>query len=304
MLKAYKREPGSPIQVTDDIESGEWIRLETPAPEEIHLVAEKLGLDESLLTDALDPYEAPRFEIEDKIPYVYLRYPYSDNPPGTAPLLIVITKDEIVTVARGTPSFLDRFASGDIQFHTNQRTKLLILMMAEIAARYTSSMTAIQRAVNRRKQSVSDMGENDIVELSSHEAAINTFLDALIPQANALEKLQLGKTIAVEEEDRDLIDDVILSTSQLIELGRSLLKSMENTREAYTAISTERLNKIIRRLTVLTVLITIPNVVTGFYGMNVLLPFSDSPMAFLVILVGILSSVGGVLAFLIYKKWL
>ncbi len=304
MLTAYKRSRGeTTLSQTADIEQGEWVRIEQPSEGEISDVAERLNLDISILKDALDPYEAPRFEVADSISYIFLRYPYSENPAGTAPLLIAVTKNSIVTIAPGTPSFMDRVASGSLDFYTTQQTKLLILFIAEITARYTTAMTSIQRSVNKLKQGIDTLSERDILEFATHEAAVNDYLDALIPQSNVLQKLSVGRTLAVQPEDRELIDDVILSTAQLVELGKSLLKTMENTRESHAAIATQRLNTVIRRLTALTVLVTIPNVITGFYGMNVLLPSAEHPNIVWFIIATITLIVSAIAAYLVWKKW-
>jgi magnesium transporter len=304
MLTAYQRTVHDrALRETPDIHTGEWIRVEKPTDAEIDEVATKLSLDATLMRDALDPFEAPRFEVVGDATYIFLRYPYSENPPGTAPLLIIITKSTVVTVAPGTPSFLERFSSGAVTFYTTQKTKLLILFIAEISARYTASMTAIQRLVNRRERRIEEMTENDIIEFAANEGAVNTFLDALVPQGNVLAKLAVGKTLPIFENDRELLDDATLHTSQLIELGKSILKTMENTREAHTAISTQQLNRVIKRLTALTILVTIPNIVTGFYGMNVLLPGAGGHNDAWVILAAIVVSVLGIGAFFLKKGW-
>lgn len=305
MLKAYQRtENDSAPREVADISSGEWVRLEEPTKDEIQEAASALGLDESLIQDALDPFEAPRFEEQDGNVYIFLRYPFSKEPAGTTPFLIVLTNTAFVTIALGTPSFLDRFASGAVSFRTDERTRLLILCIGEITARYVSAMTHIRRAVNRRKHRIDEMSEKDIVEFATHEGALNSFLDALVPQANVLAKIAAGKTFHVSPEERELTEDVILSTTQLIELGRSILKTMENTREAYTAISTQQLNRVIRVLTALTVLVTIPNVITGFYGMNIILPGQDSPFAAVLIVLGVVTAIGLIVAFFRREGWL
>lgn len=304
MLKAYRREPGDVnLQELQDFRAGQWIRLEEPTPEEIRKVASAFKLDESLIHDALDPFEAPRFEVESDHVYIFLRYPFSEEPAGTAPFLIILTREVVATISLGTPSFLERFASGLVSFNTSERTKFLVLLIAEITARYTGAMTTIRRMVNRRKQRIDEMSERDIVDFATNESTVNSFIDALVPQANVLSKIMTGKPVEFHEEERELTEDVILSTTQLIELGRSILKTMENTREAYSAISTQQLNKVIRKLTALTVLVTIPNVITGFYGMNVELPGADSPLASAFILLGILAGVGSITYLFGRQRW-
>ena len=141
-------------------------------------------------------------------------------------------------------------------------------------------------------------------ELRGDESTISMFLDALVPQGNVLARLASGKAIDVREEDHDRFEDLALSTSQLIDLGRALIRTMENTRNAYAAISTQRLNHIIRILTALTVIVTLPNVIIGIYGMNVPLPLADNPHAITIILLFTLIIVTVITVLFKRNKWL
>lgn len=304
MLTAYQRTRNdASLREVPNITQGGWVRLEEPTEEEIALVVKEFGLDLGLVKDALDPYEAPRFELHGGNAYIFIRYPYQENPAGTAPLLVVVTERAVLTIASGTPSFLERFASGGVKFSTTRTTKLVILFIAEISARYGASLTAIQRLVNRRKHRIEELTDADIIEFATHEGAVNAFLDALIPQGSVLAQLAQGKTVPISEEDRDILDAVALSTIQLIERGKTILKTMGNTREAYTAVSAYKLNRVIRRLTALTVLVTIPNVITGFYGMNVLLPGAGHAAAAWALLAAMLSAVALITVFFAKKGW-
>lgn len=303
MLVAYRRDVESGLmRESAELDSGEWIRAETATDEDIDRLASTFNLDASLLRDALDPYETPRFEVEDGVPYLFLRYPYSLDPPGTTPFLIVITAGTLITFARGTPSFLDRIAS---QPH-KESDKILLLtrIIGEIIARYSSGTVAIQRTVNRRRQRVVDMSEKDIIDLSGDESTINMFLDALMPQVTSLSRLASGKVVEVESDKHDLLEDMILSTTQLTELCRSLIRTMVNMRDSYNAIATKRLNHVIRILTALTVIVTIPNVITGIYGMNLSLPLQDNPHAVSIVLFFTLIVVVTITILFQKNKWL
>jgi magnesium transporter len=198
---------------------------------------------------------------------------------------------------------LDRFQTGAVPYSTNERTRLLIQFIAEVTARYNASVTKILRAVNRRKQRIPDMDEQDTVDFAAHEVALNSFLDALVPQASVLAKIVTGKTIPITEDEREAAEDAMLSTTQLIDLSRSILETVRSIREAHNTISTQQLNKVIRQLTALTVLVTIPNVITGFYGMNIALPGADSPFAAgaIILTIGILLGVTAML--FVRNKW-
>ncbi len=132
------------------------------------------------------------------------------------------------------------------------------------------------------------------------EDELNEFLSALQPTTAILRRLLLGRHIQLYEEDKDIVEDLLLNNEQSIEGCSSRIKSVVNIREAYATISSNNLNRSMRILTAATVLITLPNVVFGFYGMNVPLPFQEHPFVF----VGIISlcSVIVLSVFLVARK--
>lgn len=119
-----------------------------------------------------------------------------------------------------------------------------------------------------------------------------------------LRNLLGGKYLKLYEEDRDLIEDLSLGTKETIELVNSRLKTIVSIREAYDAVAAGQLNRTFRRLTSISIFLMIPTVFSGLYGMNVRLPFADSPNAFgIVVLVVLLMSTLAVVIFQ-RKRWL
>jgi magnesium transporter len=288
MLTGYIRN-GEGRAVEASLEEALWVRAEEPSREEITKLVEIFGLEESLLTDALDPFEAPRLEVEGDHVYLFLRYAFSRDPHGTTPLLIIHTPRTCITVAIGTPSFIDRFATSRVL--AESPAGIVVRLIADITARYHAVVVKIQRNVNRRKQKLTDMSESDLVDFAVDEDALNSFTDALVPQSAVLSAIIAKKTIPISEEELEHAEDTLLSTRQLIELSNSTLDTVRSVRETHAAISNLRLNKIIRVLTALTILVTIPNVITGFYGMNLSLPFSEYPHTAGIVLFGIVTAV-------------
>ncbi|HUC20835.1 MAG TPA: CorA family divalent cation transporter, partial [Candidatus Polarisedimenticolaceae bacterium] len=117
------------------------------------------------------------------------------------------------------------------------------------------------------------------------EDVLNDYLSELLPTNTMLTNLLAGKhNLSFYEEDRDLIEDLVLGTRQSIEASKSNLRTIVNIREAYSNIMTNNLNRQIKLLTSLTIILMIPNVIVGFFGMNVPIPLSAFPWAFPLIL--------------------
>jgi magnesium transporter len=81
-------------------------------------------------------------------------------------------------------------------------------------------------------------------------------------------------------QDTEAIEDILLYIRQLIVAIQSHNQSITSIRNAYGTIANNVLNQRMKTLTVLTVLITLPNVLFGMYGMNVALPFQNQPWVY------------------------
>jgi magnesium transporter len=144
----------------------------------------------------------------------------------------------------------------------------------------------------------------DIVQFVNFESVINDFLSALVPANTMLTKLMSGKYFKLYEEDKDLIEDMYLSHNQLIVLCRANLKNIVNIRDAYSTIMTNNLNRILKMLAALTVVLTIPTTIGSFFGMNVAVPLDQNPHAFGFIVVGAILLSALALVVFIKNKWL
>ncbi|KXK10525.1 MAG: Zinc transport protein ZntB [Microgenomates bacterium OLB23] len=133
------------------------------------------------------------------------------------------------------------------------------------------------------------------------EGTLNDFRPALVRTNNILESLTSGRHLTFRENDRDLIEDIVLSNRQLIEQTDDSIRTIKNVREAYTTIMTNNLNQVIKLLTSLTVIFTIPTMIASLYGMNVSLPLGDHPLAFLFV-IGIIATVTGITFYAFIQK--
>lgn len=293
-------------KVLENFKTGVWIDVIDPNDIELSRLANELSLEHDLLKDALDIYEVPRLEKEDGIVYVFTRVPYQDDNKRvlTIPMLVVLGTNFVLTLSREAVPAIDKLREAKVSFSTTQKTKLFLQIFSEINSAYTSFLTFISRRVRSLSSQIEQITNREISQFVSYEAVLNDFLGALIPTNSILNMLLSRKTIALYEGDVDLVEDLVLGSGQLIELAKSNLKNIVNIREAYATILTNNLNQVLKLLTSLTIILTVPMIISSFYGMNVTLPFADSPFAF----VGIISiTLGITLALLITfirNRWL
>lgn len=307
MVKFLQRTvKGERLQELYEFKVGSWIYVESPTDAELDQLVAEFPLDRGLLGDALDPNEVPRIEREDGVVYIFTRAPVTDDAQRTvtAPVLIAIGKDFLLTAAPRPIPFLEKFVRGTADFYTTQKSKLFTQFISELNSSYTASLNSISRSVRSMSAHPDRVSNQDIFQFVMYENVLNDFLAALVPTNGMLQQILSGKLFKLYEEDHELTEDAFLANGQLIESAKSNLKTIVNIRDAFSTVMTNNLNRVIKLLTALTVVLMVPNIVAGFYGMNVPLPFSNSPMAFFgVVLFTVLLSVL-ILGVFVRNRWL
>jgi len=286
---------------------GSWVYVVEPTDQELDQLVADYKLDLDLLIDALDIYETPRVERDGKTTYVFARYSHPEGRDiATEPLLIIYQDDYIITIQRSDTKILSRLADGVEPISTTQRTKTFLQILGAINYSYEKDMHQVSKHILsiRSKLSKSDIKNEYFIEFIDIEENLNEYLSALQPQAVMLGKLLGGKFLPLYEDDKDLVEDLSLNTTELIDQIQSRTKTISNIRDAYSTIMANNLNRIFKRLTSIGIFLAIPTLISSLYGMNVALPFDKNPLAFWII---ILVIVGGVVFLIqLFKKlkWL
>ncbi len=299
----YRNLRDKALQTVDTVRVGCWIHVEEPTTDELKKLKEQFNLDESLLIDAIDPYEVPRMEVEDDVNYIFSRYPSTkEKQITTSPILFIYGKECFITIAKDKFPILEGFLKST--FFTTQKTKLFLQLIAIINSSYNSHLHTISREIQRSAYEIEKISNKDIAQFVRYERVLSDFHLALIRTNTVLNNLLSHNYIRLYEEDRDLMEDLLLNNDQLIQISKENLKSIVNIRDAYSTIITNNTNRVIRFFTSVTVILTIPMIVASIYGMNVALPFAQAPHVFMGIMtfIGIIS-VGLVVMFL-HNDWL
>jgi len=280
----YKNLRSKQVSELEAYQPGSWVCVQQPTEEEIIFLVKRFKLEPGHLEDALDEDEMPRLEKEGDKSYIFMRYAYTneDLELTTAPLLFIVGPDLLITVALGELPRIQRFMAGKVEFATTQRTKLVLQILYQIVDEYEIFINNISRQTKmiRSRLRGHEIGNQDFIDFVLIEDELNEFLSALQPTTAILRRLLLGKHIQLYEEDQDLVEDLLLNNEQSIESCNANIKTIINIREAYSTINSNNLNRSMKVLTAFTVLITLPNVVYGLYGMNIPLPFQHEPWAF------------------------
>lgn len=280
----YKSLRSEAVRELTEPKPGTWVHAEAPTAAEIELLVKRFRLEPGYLEDALDEDEVPRLERESEQSYMFVRYAYKNDEGDmdTAPLLIVFGPEYVVTVAAFSFPAVDALVKGRTVFATTQRAKLILLILSYISDQYDTSLSHTSRRIKTIRSRLRGQGitNQDLIDFVTIEDELNEFLASLLPTNATLRRLLAGRQLPMFEEDQDIVEDLLLNNEQSIEAIRSNLRSISNIRDAYSAISSNNLNQTITLLTLATILVALPNVFFGMYGMNVPIPGQRSDWAF------------------------
>lgn len=311
MIKIYKTnaEENPIIEEKQEIERNCWINVIKPTQEEIELLSKSIGISEMDLAKFLDEEEQARTEVEDNYRLIVLDIPTFEkhttyNVSVTVPLVILQVNDEyIVTMCTKETDIFNDFIQGKVKnFYTEKKSRFTIQIMLKVASSYIKDLEKINEETNKSEKSLKkSTSNNDLLKLMHLQKSLVYFSTSLRSNDIVLEKLQKTNLIPLYEEDIDVLEDVIIENQQAIEMASIYSSILSSTIEVFGTIISNNLNKIMKFLAGLTIVISIPTIVASFMGMNVPLGmFSDNPLSFFIIF--LLSIILSIIAAVILKN--
>jgi len=306
MIIIYKKELDDEEFLTiPNPEAGCWIHVENATTNDIKELSELIGLEYNDMYDALDPYEIPRVERVDDTVLIFTRHP-TDLEGGlyTTTFTILLTKEYVITICPQKSQIVKHVLAQKPKLSSNQKSKFLIYILLKITQEYTLQIKKIRTKVLKQEKKMSYVDSRDITTLTHNEEILNQYLSSLAPVRSVLESITSGRYTLLVEKDQDLLEDLLNASIQSEDLCSINLRSIRSLRDCYQIIFTNQLNKTIKLLTALTIILSIPTMIASLYGMNVGLPLANSKFAFEIILIFII--VLSIVSLIIFqrKKWL
>ena len=274
MLTIHKTIAGK-MQKLDAIEDGCWVNLTYPSEDELSTVAATLNVEPTFLRAALDEEETSRIDTEDGQTLIIIDVPMVEKEDAvvysTLPMGIITTEKHIITVSLKESPVIRDFQDGLVKFaDTGKRTQFILYMLLQVAKRYLQYLKQIDKIYNyMERQLYKSQRNKELIQLLDLEKSLVYFSTSLKANEVTLEKILRGRIVTLYEEDHDLLEDVLIEVRQAIEMANIYSSIISGMMDAFASVISNNLNVIMKVLTSLTILLTLPNIVFGFYGMNV-----------------------------------
>ncbi len=276
MISFYRRMLVSKrLRALTRFEKGCWIDAVSPDTVELEKLATTYELDMSLLVEALDLHELPRMDVYEKRTYIFLKV-LGVNTQRLQTLLVVLGEDFVITLCREDLGLNLEMQRGEML--TSRKLSFLIELFLIQTEILDGAIHKVVKNVQKKRSDTGLLNEDDMEKLLEQEEFLNSVVSSFF-YLNLL-YIKIGKKLKFDEQDNIALDDLMVETTQSLNLAKESLKNISNLRTFYSVILTNRLNRNIKLLTIFTIFVTIPAAISGFYGMNIALPFQESPHAF------------------------
>ncbi|ROR29461.1 magnesium transporter [Mobilisporobacter senegalensis] len=308
MLTVYKTFEDGFRQI-NDMQEGCWVALTDPSATELLEVSERFTIDIDDLRAPLDEEERPRIEIEEDYTLIIVDVPSLEERNekdryATMPLAIIIARDAIITICLEETSVLKGFMDGRVRdFYTFKKTRFILQILYRNATVFLQHLRIIDRRSEEIEKKLHISTKNrELIELLELEKSLVYFSTSLRANEVVLEKLLRSKSIKQYPEDTELLEDVIIENKQAIEMANIYSNILSGTMDAFASVISNNLNIVMKFLASVTIALSIPSMISGFFGMNVNgIPAAQNPNGFLIVTVASFV-ITGIVAFLLAKK--
>ena len=274
---------------TDKPGSGTWVNVLPPLKqEEFSELSTALQIPLDFLKDSLDIDERSRYEAEDDVKLIVIKTPTENNSFNesdafyiTIPICILLTKEQIVTVNSFENEAIKKFLNSFQNRHPDKQNMMVLKIFEKVINTYQNHLKEINQRRNALEQKLYAANRNEeLFQLMRIQKSLVYFVTALRSNELLLMKLARTNFLQLSDDEKDFLDDLVIETSQALETANTYTNILISTLDAFASIISNNQNEVLKRLTVITLLLSIPILIASIYGMNVPIPYQDSPFAF------------------------
>jgi magnesium transporter len=291
------------LSVIDKAEKSCWIDVSDPSRTELDHLSAEYGINPEHLADILDIDELARIEKEDEYTLVIARLPVFDARYEiayyTAPVGILLFNDRLITLCHSENEVMESLRTGRVKgLDTRNKSAFVLNLLGRAAVVYLRHLKDINRQTASIERDLQrSVKNNELTQLLSLEKSLVFFTTSLKSNEILLEKLQSSRAMRFKEDETELLEDVLTDNKQAIEMANIYSDILAGMMDAFASVISNNLNIVMKRLTSISVILMLSNLIVSAFSMNVDSPLSGVSQAFWIItaLAGGASAVGALL---------
>jgi magnesium transporter len=291
MIQYFKNINHQTVKI-DKPEDGAWINVLPPLKqEEFSELSDQLEIPIDFLTDSLDIDERSRFEKRDNVRLIVIKTPTENNSFNdsdayyiTIPICIILTHNQTVTVNSFENSAIKKFLGTFQNRDSDKRNMIVLKVFEKIVQNFLEHLKEINQRRNVFEQKLYDASRNEhLLQLMRIQKSLTYFVTALRSNELLFMKLERTNFLGLNEDEKEFLSDLIVDNSQALEMANIYANILGSTLDAFASIIANNQNQVLKRLAVITIVLTFPVLISSLFGMNVPSGFEHSPYAFYIV---------------------
>ncbi len=304
MVKFFEKKNGKAVE-SSGFSQDCIIYVTDPTNDEVHMLSSLLGFTPDFITDSLDLDERARIDFDDNATEIIIKVPYKDEEDQkitykTVPLGIIIGKNFIMFISKYRVEIIEKMIQR-MELNPHKRSRMIFQIFYKNALLFLSYLKEINKMSDSAEERLHESMKNRELEVLMYlEKSLVYFTTSLRSNEIVMERILRGNIIEIFEEDRELLEDTIVENKQALEMAHIYSDILTGMMDAFASVISNNLNLVMKVLTVVTIIMQIPTIISSFYGMNIGLPFQNDSMAYVYIITW--SVIGCIVAVYWFKR--
>jgi magnesium transporter len=261
-----------------------WVNFENEPAETCLPILQSFGFHPLAIDDALQEVHVPK--LDDWGDYLYIVLNYLDIKPNgnywetkTEELDIFLGPNYIITLQDSAiPAIGDTWAACDRDLRTVQdgADHILYRIADKLVSGYMPTVEKIDAAIDQIEDEVFDRpAPRTLEKLFALKRLLQAMRRIVLPQREVLNKLARDDYKVIDPKDRIFFRDIYDHLVRLHDLNESLRDLVSGAQDTYLSVVNNRMNDVMKTLTIITTLFMPITFITGFFGMNFFEPVAN-----------------------------
>jgi len=287
------------IPIDSSLLEGTWIRAVNLSAEEIAQLSLTAKVPEKFFRFAFEEDSCPRIILGDRCILIIINVPIARNSDqyDTIPFSIILTPELTITVSQELTKIIPE--NGGTEFDTRKRSQFFFQILYQAGTIFLRNIQRIRLRTDEIEVFLRKSTNNqEVFKLLNLEKALTYFTAALRANIMVLESIlrlrsnpQLRHLLPMREEDEDIVENVIIENKRALQLVQTYSDILSSMMDAFSSVISNNLNYIMKFLAAVTILLSIPTMISSFWSMSLIVPMQGTEVGFwTVVLVSIVTS--------------
>ncbi|MBP2025394.1 magnesium transporter CorA family protein [Peptoniphilus stercorisuis] len=269
-----------------------WIDMQSPTEKEIEEIVNKYSLPRDYIYDVRDPQEISRIEginDEGKSKLIMLLYPLkiTDGYYATRPISVILTDGVIITATALESNILEVLKENKFKsfVKTQSREDFVLEIAWRISQFFILAVRDLEEKITLLEKEMRVSTKNELLyKMINIQKSLISFQMATRENGPIIDSMFASDRLFSAEYREDLIRDLQVENKQAQVMVEKSSTMLEHLSDLYSNVISNNLNDVMKILTSITIVLTVPTIVGGLWGMNTPLPFSNEEYAFFYLL--------------------